>query len=152
MTELVRGSSVPLFDRLAQQEGPEGTGAFLLSPDQMQASVARELARLFNTRSRLALSDIARSTGTVIDYGVPDFSALSPRRGEDRELLERALVQAITQFEPRLTHVRVKVDAVPERGDVAAVVVSADMAVGLQAQRVSFSLNLNPSQDATSAS
>ena len=152
MSELVRGSSVPLFDRLTQQEGPEGTGALLLSPDQMQASIARELARLFNTRSRLSLSEMARSTGTVIDYGVPDFSALSPRRGEDRELLERALVQAVTQFEPRLANVKVTVNAVPERGDVAAVVVKADMSVGLQAQRVSFSLNLNPSQDAASAS
>lgn len=151
MTELVRGSSVPLFDRLALHEGADGTGAFLLSPQQMEASVARELARLFNTRSRLALSQMDQSTGTVIDYGVPDFSALSPRRGEDRALLERALQQAITDFEPRLSSVKVKVEPVPDRGDVAAVVVSADMAVGLQQQRVSFSLNLNPSQDAARA-
>jgi type VI secretion system protein ImpF len=151
MTELVRGSSVPLFDRLALAEGADGTGAFLLSPQQMEASVARELARLFNTRSRLSLSDMSQSTGTVIDYGVPDFSALSPRRGEDRELLERALVQSITDFEPRLSNVKVKVEPAPDRGDVAAVVVNADMTVGLQAQRVSFSLNLNPSQDAARA-
>jgi len=151
MSELVRGSSVPLFDRLAQQEGPGGTGAFHLSPEQMQASVARELARLFNTRSRLGLSEMSLSTATVIDYGLPDFSALSPRRGEDREVLERALVQVVSHYEPRLANVKVKVDAVPERGDVAAVTVSADLSIGLQAQRVSFSLNLNPSQDAARA-
>lgn len=151
MSELVRGSSVPLFDRLAQQEGPGGTGAFHLSPQQLQASVARELARLFNTRSRLGLSELSHSTGTVIDYGLPDFSALSPRRGEDREVLERALVQVVAHYEPRLANVKVKVDAVPERGDVAAVTVSADLSIGTQAQRVSFSLNLNPSQDAARA-
>jgi type VI secretion system protein ImpF len=151
MSELVRGSSVPLFDRLSSSEGPGGIGAFLLLPEQLEASIAQELARLFNSRSRLSLSELDRSTGTVIDYGIPDFSALSPRRGEDREALERALAMSIGFFEPRLKNVRVLVEPVPDRGDVAAVTISGDMTIGLQHQRVSFALNLNPSQDVARA-
>ena len=147
MSELVRGSSVPLFDRLSSNEGPGGIGAFLLLPEQLEASIARELARLFNTRNRLSLSEHGSSTGTVIDYGIPDFSALSPRRGEDRDKLESALLAAVNFYEPRLKNVKVKVEAVADRGDVAAVTLSGDMTIGLQHQRVSFSLNLNPSQD-----
>ena len=95
MSELVRGSSVPLFDRLASSEDPVAAGAFLLTPEQLQASIGKELSRLFNTRSRLAPSEYAASVGTVIDYGIPDFSALSPRHADDRELLQMALKQAI---------------------------------------------------------
>ncbi|HVZ43828.1 MAG TPA: type VI secretion system baseplate subunit TssE [Ramlibacter sp.] len=151
MSELVRGSSVPLFDRLASQEAPGGIGAFLLLPRELEASIARELARLFNTRSRLAMSEFASSSGTVIDYGIPDFSSLSPKSGPDREMLEMALAQSVSFFEPRLANVKVRVNPVPERGDVAAVTVSGDVSIGLQQQRVSFALNLNPSQDVARA-
>jgi type VI secretion system protein ImpF len=147
MSELVRGSSVPLFDRFAPPEGPGGTGAFLLTPEQLEASIARDLARLFNSRSRVSLSEMDASTGTVIDYGIPDFSALSARRGEDCELLQRALAQAVGFYEPRLRAVKVKVGPVADRGDVAAVTISGDMTIGMVHQRVSFALNLNPSRD-----
>jgi type VI secretion system protein ImpF len=150
-SELVRGSSVPLFDRLASREAPGGIGAFLLLPHEVEASIARELARLFNTRSRIAMSELERSSGTVVDYGIPDFSSLSPRRGEDREALERALAQSVAHYEPRLADVRVKVEAVPERGDVAAVTVSGNVTIGVETRRVSFALNLNPSQDVARA-
>jgi type VI secretion system protein ImpF len=147
MSELVRGSSVPLFDRLASSEAQEGVGAFLLLPEDLQASIARELARLFNTRSRLMPSEYANSTGTVIDYGIPDFSALSPRHAEDRELLESSLKQAIVHYEPRLQNVAVKVAAVPHRGDKAVVTVSGDVFIGLKSQRVSFELGLDPADN-----
>jgi type VI secretion system protein ImpF len=147
MSELVRGSSVPLFDRLASSEGRGGVGAFLLLPEHLEASIARELSRLFNTRSRLMPSEYAQSTGTVIDYGIPDFSALSPRHAQDRELLEASLKQAVVFYEPRLQNVSVKVAAVPQRGDKALVTVSGDVTIGLKAQRVSFELGLEPSFD-----
>jgi type VI secretion system protein ImpF len=150
MSELVRGASVPLFDRLAASEAPGGVGASLLSPEHLEASIARELARLFNTRCRLAPSAMADSTGTAIDYGIPDFSALSPRNDEDRTLIEKALVQAIGFYEPRMANVAVKVSEVAGRGDTAVAVVSGDVTIGMKPQRVSFSLNMNPSRDAAS--
>lgn len=147
MSELVRGSSVPLFDRLASSEGPGGAGAFLLLPEQLEASVARELSRLFNTRCRLAPSAISESTGTTIDYGIPDFSAMSPRNDEDRELIEKGLMQAIGFYEPRMSNVVVKLSELAGRSDGAVATISGDLTIGLKPQRVSFSLNLNPSRD-----
>ena len=149
MAELVRGSSVPLFDRLALSGDSVASGAFLLTPEQLHASIGKELSRLFNTRSRLAPSEYAGSTGTVIDYGIPDFSALSPRHPDDRELLQSALKQAIVFYEPRMSNISVKVEAVPQRGDRALVTVSGDVTIGLKPQRVSFALGLGPSDDAT---
>lgn len=150
MTVLVRGSSVPLFDRLAASEAPGGVGSFLLLPEHLEASIGRELARLFNTRSRFPPSAMDLSTGTVIDYGVPDFSALSPRSADDRRLMEWALAQAISFYEPRMRGVSVQVSAVPGRGDVATATVSGDVVIGLKSERFSFALSINPSQpDAT---
>ena len=151
MSELVRGSLVPLFDRFVPSEGAGGAGAFILLPEQLTASIARDLGRLFNTRNRLGLSEIDSSTGTVVDYGIPDFSALSPRSEEDRRLLQKALLKSISFYEPRLKNVAVKVEEVEQRGDSAAVTVSGDITIGLHHERVSFSLSLNPSQDAVRA-
>jgi type VI secretion system protein ImpF len=149
MSELVRGSSVPLFDRLASSEAPGGVGAFLLLPEQLEASIARELSRLFNTRSRLSFTEMAASTGTSIDYGIPDFSALSPRNGDDRDLIEKGLAQAVRFYEPRMRNVVVKVSDVPGRGDAAVATVSGDVTIGMKPQRVSFALNMNSSRDAS---
>ncbi|MGE0331568.1 MAG: type VI secretion system baseplate subunit TssE [Ramlibacter sp.] len=145
MSELVRGSSVPLFDRLATQEGAGKDASWLLLPEQLQASIARELSRLFNTRSRLPPSEFHQNSGTVIDYGVPDFSALYARRGDDVAVLESALTHAVTLFEPRLSNVSVKVQGMAHRADAAAVTVGGDVMIGLKAQRVSFELEMNPS-------
>ena len=147
MSELVRGSSVPLFDRLAASDAAGSNVSWLLLPEQLQASIGRELSRLFNTRSRLPPSEFHQNSGTVIDYGVPDFSALYARRGDDAELLESALVQAVTLFEPRLSNVTVKVQGMANRADAAAVTVDGDVLIGLKAQRVSFELEMNPSTD-----
>ena len=150
MSELVRGSSVPLFDRLGASQGGAGAGSFLLLPEQLEASIARELSRLFNTRSRLPPSAMAESTGTTIDYGIPDFSAMSSRNDDDVKLMQKALLQAISFYEPRMQRVAVKIAPVPERRDAAVVTVSGDVMIGLKPTRVSFALNLNPSQaDAT---
>lgn len=143
MSELVRGSSVPLFDRLALHEERVGEGAFLLLPEQLEASIGLELSRLFNTRTRLMPSQYGQSTGTVIDYGIPDFSALSPGRGEDLELMQAALLQAIGHFEPRLSNVTVAVSPEPNRGHAARVRIGGDVVIGLKQQRVSFELALD---------
>jgi len=147
MSELVRGSSVPLFDRLAAGDTASSNASWLLLPEQLQASIGKELSRLFNTRSRLPPSEFHQNSGTVIDYGVPDFSALYARRGDDVELLESALAQAVTLFEPRLTNVSVKVQALVNRADAATVTVGGDVMIGLKAQRVSFELEMNPSSN-----
>ena len=148
MSEPVRGSSVPLFDRLASGNAGDDNASWLLLPEQLQASIGRELSRLFNTRSRLPPSEFHQNSGTVIDYGVPDFSALYARRGDDVALLESSLTRAVTLFEPRIQNVSVKVQGVADRADAALVQVAGDVMIGLKPQRVSFELEMNPASGA----
>jgi hypothetical protein len=49
----------------------------------------------------------ALSDGTVLDYGLPDFSDRSLRSAPDREAIAAAVRRAIALFEPRLTDVKV---------------------------------------------
>ena len=57
----------------------------------LRESLARELGLLLGTRSRLPLSRYAAEADTVLDWGLPDFTALSPRSGDDREALREAV-------------------------------------------------------------
>src|SRR4051794_23912788 len=101
MSELVRGSSVPLFDRLSSAGEVSVTSRQLFTPEQLEMSIGRELSRLMNTRSRLTISEFAENGGTTLDYGVPDISALSPKSDADLDLLQATVRQAVIFYEPR---------------------------------------------------
>lgn len=75
----------------------------------------------------------------VLDYGLPDFSALSLRSSEDRLLLERAIARAITCFEPRLMHPQVNVEEAGQ-AERALVRISAAVRIGQELRRVQFAL------------
>ncbi|MCW5651903.1 MAG: type VI secretion system baseplate subunit TssE [Ramlibacter sp.] len=145
MSDLIRGASAPLFDRLSGAEADSASASWLLLPEQLQASIGRELARLFNTRARLPQSEYMQGTGTVLDYGIPDFSALSPRRGDDVELLEAALTQAISFYEPRLLKPSVKISSVSNRANAAVARIDGEVSIGLKAQRITFELQIDTS-------
>jgi type VI secretion system protein ImpF len=93
-------SPVPLFDRLAADAESQLAGA-----DAQRLAVARDLERLLNTRSRLDFEAFSRSAATVVDYGVPDYSARSPVSASDREAVAAVVKQAIALYEPRLSNV-----------------------------------------------
>ena len=107
MSELIRGALVPLFDRLSSADDSAKTEQ-LLTPDQLQYSIARDLSRLLNTRSRLLAAEFVAQDGTTIDYGMPDISALSAKSDSDLAVLQTLVTHAIQCFEPRLNHVDVK--------------------------------------------
>lgn len=98
----------PLFDRLI--EGEEGARSRTLDRGGLKESVRRELERLFNTRSSLPAAELEARPRTVIDYGIPDFSHLSPQNPEDRARLVATLTKAVEAYEPRLRHVRIKIE------------------------------------------
>lgn len=150
MSDLIRSAPLPLFDRLCWTD--EAQGATLDSLG-LKASIGRELSRLFNTRSKLTFAEFSNCfethSGTVIDYGVPDFTALSPRSGDDLEVLQNALQQAIKMFEPRLMHTQVKVFSRPvdsgnsvHFGNVQAHIVAA-VQMGLTLRRIELDMNLS---------
>jgi type VI secretion system lysozyme-like protein len=105
---------MPLLERL-EDDAPfalaEIPAQRTLTPEGLRASVRAELSRLLNTRRG--------RTGTrrpldVLDYGLQDWSARDAARAEDRSALERAVVEAILAFEPRLRQPRAVVEPEPD--------------------------------------
>lgn len=129
------GYPVPLFERLVENADVwlEGEGA-------LKESVARELARLLNARSRLTMEQFAASECGVLDYGVPDFSERSLRSDHDREAILAAVRRAIALFEPRLANVAVKFDFQGEHGRDAVLVVEGDIRAERSVEHVFFQL------------
>lgn len=141
MAELIRGASIPLFDRL--QGGGEAAPAQVMSPAQLHISVGRELARLLNTRSRLTLREFLDSDGATLDYGMPDVAALSPRSQSDLDLLQAAIGKAIALFEPRLRNVVVKAALSPVPA-AAQVFIHGAVTIDMKLRPLSFELQLDP--------
>jgi type VI secretion system protein ImpF len=139
MAELARGSCVPLFDRLSQTDSV--TQGQLMTPQQLELSIARELSRLFNTRSRLTVGEFSAAVGTL-DYGIPDVSSLSPRSQQDMERLQGAVAHAIRCYEPRLKNVKVKAFA-SASGQAAAMLISGEVTIQMKLQPLSFELQLD---------
>lgn len=135
MPTIVRGSPMPLFDRLAA----DGE-ARLPGDDALRASIARDLARLVNTRSRLTFEAFEQSDGTVVDYGVPDFSGHSLKSGPDREAIEAAFARAIGLFEPRLTDISVKFASSAGAAQRPVVKVRARLRAAAATDHVAFEL------------
>lgn len=134
MQAVVRGSPMPLFDRLAADSEAQLSGA-----DALRESVARELERLLNTRSHLTFEAFAGSDGSVIDYGLPDFSERSWQSGPDRDAIVAAIRHSIARFEPRLTNVTVGF-ALAQHGTRAVLTIGGEMRSGPHVEHVSFEL------------
>jgi type VI secretion system lysozyme-like protein len=77
----------------------------VLSKEQLVASIRRELLRLLNTRT--ATFDTPAHGWTVLEYGLPDFSAMYAADARQRDELSDRIARAITSYEPRLRNVRV---------------------------------------------
>lgn len=141
MPELKRGLNVPLFDRLRGQDAA-ATGHLLLSRNAVQDSIGRELERLFNTRRTSGGALVAGPEATVLDYGIPDFSALSVHSGPDRDALARGIADAIRWFEPRLARPEVQVKPPRVPGGPMVVLVAGDALIDTSVQRVEFDMPL----------
>lgn len=114
--DLMHGARAPLFERFgggaaeagflpwraARRDGQE------LALSALERSIGAELARLLNTRCAASLAQLAGRERTVLDYGLPDYSAYYTGSLDDRRKLT-ALVQSTVQaFEPRLREVEVE--------------------------------------------
>jgi len=142
MSELIRGALVPLFDRMSSAD--EGLKADqMLTPDQLESSIARDLSRLLNTRSRLLCAEFLTQTGTTIDYGMPDMSALSSKSQSDLGLLQSVVGHAIGCFEPRLKQVEVKAFASSQFAGGVVLLISGVVSIGLMLRQLNFELQLD---------
>lgn len=106
----LEGTVAPLFDRLrATKSAAEPQPLATLSRRELHESIRRELSGLLNVRSPLAADRYCNQPLTVLDYGIPDLTALSPRNSDDAKRLSRFVARAIAAFEPRLQAVEVMV-------------------------------------------
>ncbi|CAB3749354.1 type VI secretion system baseplate subunit TssE [Paraburkholderia humisilvae] len=138
MSALASGSSMSLFDRVADADAD----ARRPLADALRASIERDLARLLNTRSRLTFDLFAQREGTVLDYGVPDFTDHSLQSGADRDAIAAAVARAIALFEPRLTKVSVGFTGTGGAGGTGAprLAIRGEMRAGTAVHHVAFEL------------
>ncbi len=105
-----------VLDRLLDDE-PERSRqpeAMLYELAQFKRSLARDLEALLNTRT-MPLDDLfdayPLASSSMLRFGIPDLSGISLLNPDDRELLREQLRRAIETHEPRLSRVRVNLDA-----------------------------------------
>ncbi|MDB6159693.1 MAG: type secretion system lysozyme-related protein [Gammaproteobacteria bacterium] len=111
-----------LLDRLtdnAPDTRTESREARVLNLTQLRASVMRDVAWLLNTVNLAASQDFGscrEAEHSTINYGIPDLAG-SSAAGRNAKELERAVRQALIDFEPRILRdtVRVSVRVQPDR-------------------------------------
>ena len=102
-----------LLDRLLDDEPGVHVEAPLEESQRlriMQQAIRRDLQNLLNTRYRLVAwpPELTELDDSLINYGIPDFTAASLNAAEDCDVLLRAIRTAINFFEPRLTDVELE--------------------------------------------
>jgi type VI secretion system protein ImpF len=106
-----------LLDRLTDLEPDKKTETRdrrVLSFRRLKESVLRDLAWLLNTghlQTVQPLDAYPAVAGSVLNYGVPDFSGLIAA-GMDAAVLEKAVHRAIVSFEPRIAPKSLRVSVV----------------------------------------
>ncbi|WP_322401727.1 type VI secretion system baseplate subunit TssE [Massilia luteola] len=123
-----------LLDRLTDDEPDqevESRERRVLSVRSLREGVLRDLAWLLNTTNLLSVSDVPRLphlASTVLNYGMPDMSGASLANMNAADL-ERAIRQAIWDFEPRLIRSSVSVKVMPQQESISKIMfeIQADM-------------------------
>ena len=137
----IAGARPLLFERLTDLDVFSPTESVPLrahGKEELQASVRHEVVRLLNTRCPPRNHRLTEHERTVIDYGLPDFSALSPRSPHDQRRLASMLAQTIATYEPRLQQVRITVERPIESGQALLVRIDAGLLVGSVLEPISF--------------
>jgi len=146
---VIDGAPALLFERLIDLDPKRPTDARpfrILTPDEMKASIRRELERLLDTRRAIGVeASLPREEEeemTVLDYGIPDFTTLSPGSVFDRRKLAEAIRRAVAAFEPRLLGATVRVEA-HHRKNTVQIYVEGMMRFGDVMEPVSFPVAMN---------
>jgi type VI secretion system protein ImpF len=106
-----------LLDRLLDDDprnGNDSVDAFHFDLARFKRAVARDLEALLNSRCVDPAETIERypqARRSMINFGIIDLSSLSLLDPDDRALLRDKIRLTIERHEPRLTKVRVSLDA-----------------------------------------
>lgn len=123
-----------LLDRLTDDEPDkliESRERRVMSLRTLREGVLRDLAWLLNTTNLFSVTDhhaLPHVTNSVLNYGIPDISGTSIS-SMNIAALERAIRQAIWDYEPRLIRSSVIIKAHSERDSANTVLfdIEADM-------------------------
>jgi type VI secretion system protein ImpF len=141
-----------LLDRLTdddREHRQESRDKRVLSPSRLRECVRRDLSWLLNTTHLAALQnldgqpDVARS---VLNYGTPDLAGRTASSIEPR-MLERLLLKAIADFEPRLLKSTVKVRIIADEQKMSHNAMCFDIEAELWAQPLPLRLFLRTEID-----
>jgi len=151
----VLGGRVPLFERFHAQGESASVLAWHaarrdgievdLSP--LERSIEQELSRLLNTRCACPLAVLATRERSVIDYGLPDYTALCTGSSGDRQRLVELVRDTIVAFEPRLRNVQVEISMMPNCRHALRVDVGGMVLIDGRLEPVRFNINANHETD-----
>lgn len=141
----------PLFDRLVDREPSRmvlGASPKTLDREELKASVRNELNNILNSRCSFPEKAKGAADKSIINYGLPDFSAFDPTSQKSRDGLIAMVAQIIKKWEPRLTNIKVSVDenALEDREFAPFrlnLIVQATLLEEVQKEPVTFHLALN---------
>jgi type VI secretion system protein ImpF len=141
-----------LLDRLTDEDPDktqESREQRVFSPSRLREVVQRDLAWLFNTTNLAATQSLERYPEverSVLNYGLPDLAgtALS---GTNVAELERALRQAVLDFEPRILANTLKIRVVVDQTLMAHNAMAFDIEGELWAQPMPLQLFLRTEVD-----
>lgn len=139
-----------ILDRLMDDEPgarPERPPFRVQNKPQYARSIVRDLGYLFNSRTTKRW-DVGPVAGprTVLDYGIDDYTHLSPANYEDRDTIAKVFREAIEAFEPRLKINDVIVEEIPEQKRKLLLRFDALMLGGGVVEPVSFGVVVNQSE------
>ena len=108
-----------VLDRLIDHEpdvSREPPASRASSLRELKQAVRRDLEWLLNTRQCIdeIPDDLKELKKSVLVYGLPDFSQANVKSPSDQARLRRVIVEAIRNFEPRLSDVRVTIEPARE--------------------------------------
>jgi len=136
------GLRVPLFDRLvdsAPDQPKEVSPLRVYTKPSLYASMARDIGRLLNTR-RGSKRAFSLSTASVMEYGLPSFSHLSPASATDRRMMAESVRETITFFEPRALNVSVQLEPNPDQPSSVLGYIHCEVRLGSLTEPVTFPL------------
>lgn len=145
---LTIGARAPLFDRLAGREavpyGDPPRALRILDRTELSESLQRELQRLLNTRRpEFKSAALAGMEPTVIEYGLPDYSAMYTQNPEDRKKLVNLIQSTIERFEPRLRDLKVEASVLGNSEKALLVKVAGTVQIGRETERMAFAINVS---------
>lgn len=138
---------MPLFDRLVDLEPhqpDEERPLRTLTSEGLHASIQKEVSQLLNTRCTTPLEELEARGWTVLDYGLPDYSAWYTRSTDDQSRLEDLIRRTIEAFEPRLAQPSVRLLERVEGERTLFFEIQGAIRIGQTFEPVSFPLALNP--------